>query len=282
MIKDSITYTKATSYADSIVPHDVISSGMRRMEDSGISDSIPRNTTNIEVADVGHDGIVLPFSIEQADGVFALLLLCFLFFTHVYNGGITFFKENIGLLFSYEKNRRQHWQITMKEVIYSYFLMFQAIVLMSIAAYAILLEYEPNSQGGSRPLVTILSFMALFALFFVLKDLFFRFLGYAFEAGRSLGMWRKIQVTAVEILGILYFIPTLLLVYTDVYHFQIAIFIVILFLIVQIILFYQVILFFIREKLNFLYLIAYLCAFEILPYIFLAIGLVYLYRIDVF
>ena len=63
---------------------------------------------------------------------------------------------------------------------------------------------------------------------------------------------------------------------------EILILILILFLIVQITLFYQIIVFFIGQKFNFLYLIAYLCTFEILPYVYLAIGLIQLYRTDVF
>src|SRR5690606_2489510 len=103
-----------------------------------------------------------------------------------------------------------------------------------------------------------------------------------FDEQKRMGVWRRTYIIGIEILGMLYFIPTLLLIYSNYYHLQIIIFMLILFLIVQLILFYQIIVFFIREKFNFLYLIAYLCTFEILPYIFLMIGLVYLYRIDVF
>jgi hypothetical protein len=230
----------------------------------------------------GHDGVYMPFHIEQADGVFGLLLICFIFFAHIYNGGITFLKENMSLLFSSEKGKRIHSQTTVKEYLYSYFLIFQTIVLVSICIYDIFIEFDSQSEAVQRPFISILSYIALIGLFLGIKDVLYLILGYIFDEQKRIGVWRRIYIIGIEILGILYFIPTLLLIYANYYHLQIIIFMLILFLIVQLILFYQIILFFIREKFNFLYLIAYLCTFEILPYIFLMIGLVYLYRIDVF
>lgn len=230
----------------------------------------------------GHDGIYIPFHIEQADGVFGLLLVCFLFFAHIYNGGIAFLKENVSLLFSSEKGQKIHRQTTVREYLYSYFLIFQTIVLISICIYNIFIEFDARSEAVQRPFISILSYIVLIGLFLGIKDVLYLMLGYIFDEQKRMGVWRRTYIIGIEILGMLYFIPTLLLIYSNYYHLQIIIFMLILFLIVQLILFYQIIVFFIREKFNFLYLIAYLCTFEILPYIFLMIGLVYLYRIDVF
>ncbi|MDU1889118.1 MAG: DUF4271 domain-containing protein [Dysgonomonas sp.] len=220
-------------------------------------------------------------SVEQTDGVFALLLICFLFFAHIYNGGISLLKENFSLLFSSEKRHRLYQQVTVKETLFGYFLLVQAIVLASICVYDVFVGYEPTAEGAKSPLITILSFIITISLFLLLKDLLYKFIGYIFDIQKSMNIWRRTYFATIEVLGILYFIPTLLLVYSDFYHFQVILFVLILFLLVQIILFYQIIIFFIREKFNFLFLIAYLCSFEILPYIFLSVGLIYLYRIDV-
>ncbi|MDR1883318.1 MAG: DUF4271 domain-containing protein [Prevotella sp.] len=230
----------------------------------------------------GHDGLRLPFNMEQTDGVFGLLLLCFLFFSHIYNGGVTFLKENISLLFSSEKSKKIHHQTTAREYLYNYFLVFQTVVLASICVYDIFIEFDSRSGADRKPFLSILSYMALIGLFLGIKDVAYMMLGYIFDEQKRMKVWRRTCIIGIEILGMFYFIPALLLVYANYYHLQIIIFMLILFLIVQLILFYQIIVFFIREKFNFLYLIAYLCAVEILPYIFLMIGLVYLYRIDVF
>ncbi len=286
-MKDSISYISAI--VDSISPdslhRDSFPSGPLAGELTGFAYRDAADLYKAETVEVDksrHEGNRMPFTIEQTDGVFGLLLLCFLFFTHIYNGGYTFLKENISLLFTFDKKERIHRQTTSKEALYSYFLVFQAVVLMAIAIYDIFIETNSSVDGVRRPFVTILLFMVLIGLFFGIKDFIYRILGYVFDQGKQMAIWRRICVIAIEILGILYFIPTLLLVYSQYYHWQIIIFMIILFLFVQILLFYQIIIFFIREKFNFLYLIAYLCTFEILPYIFLLVGLAYLYRIDVF
>lgn len=235
-----------------------------------------------EEAQLRYDGVLMPFNIGQSDSIFGLLLLCLLFFTHICNGGFTFLKENIKLLFSSEKTQRTHFHTTANETLYSYFLVFQAIVLMSVCIYDVFIEYDPSVPEYRHPLPTILLFIILIALFFGIKDFIYAILGYIFDRKREMAIWRRTHVVSIEILGILYFIPTLLLLYAGAYSLQIIVFMAILFLIVQITLFYQIIIFFIGEKFNFSYLIAYLCTFEILPYVFLFIGLVYLYRIDDF
>lgn len=229
-----------------------------------------------------YDGVHLPSTIGQTDSVFGLLLLSFLFFAHIYSGGFTMLKENVRLLFSSDKTPRVHRQITANETLYSFFLIFQAIVLMSVCIYDVFVEYDPLLLGYRHPLPTILAFIIIIGLFFGAKNLFYIILGHVFDRRKEIVIWRRTQAVSIEILGILYFVPTLLLLYAGVYGSQIIIFMVILFLLVLVTLFYQIIIFFVGEKFNFLYLIAYLCTFEILPFIFLFIGLVYLYRIDVF
>lgn len=257
-------------YSDNTSPENVVD-----------MDSLKVKTDTL-IKDNRHEGVQMPFSIEQSDSIFGLLLLCFLFFTHIYNGGYTFLKENVTLLLYPEKSQRFHRQTTSKEMLYSYFLVFQAVVLMAIAIYDVFIENDPGLETLHKPLLRIILFMLLIGLFFGIKDILYRILGYLFDAQKGINQWRRTYVVAIEILGILYFLPVLLLVYSPYYHFQIITFMAILFLLVQLLLFYQIIIFFIREKFNFLYLIAYLCTFEILPYIFLFIGLAYLYRIDVF
>lgn len=268
---DSIKPDSSISYSDGV-------EGVMSQPDS----LLVQPEMHASESDLRHEGVRMPFTIEQTDGVFGLLLICFLFFTHIYNGGVNFLTENIKLLFSFKGERRSSYrQITARETLYSYFLIFQSVALISICLYDVLVAFYPLEQSSLTPLFTILMFMVLIALFLGVKDSIYRLLGYIFDTRRQMLVWRQKSVIAIEVLGILYFIPTLLLLYANVYSLQILVFMVLLFLIVQITLFYQIIIFFIEEKFNFLYLIAYLCTFEILPYIFLFIGMVYLYRIDV-
>lgn len=276
-MKDSISYLAKDSLIQDSLRQYILSSDSVEGGMDSLSINLQSHTSREESS--RHEGKSLPFNIEQVDSIFVLLLLCFLFFAHIYNGGISFIKENISLLFSPAK--RIFKQTTAREVVYGYFLLFQTVVLISICVYDAFVEYD-SSSGPNTPLITIISFIILIGIFLGIKDIIYKVIGYVFDQQRLINTWRRVSIVSVEILGILYFIPTLLLVYSNYYHSAILAFMLILFLIVQIILFYQIIIFFVNQKFNFLYLIAYLCTFEILPYIFLSIGLIYLYRTDVF
>lgn len=286
LAKDSI------SYANVVVTDTVVSDSLQSQPflfdpvEGDIVDVARRQlfvSTEKNDSDVlRYQGKPLPFNLEQTDGIFCLLMLCVLFFAYIYKGGISFLKENMAFLFSPEKASRTYGQATVKEMIYGYFLVFQFVVLVSVCIYDVFTEYETYGASNGRPLTTVLSYIVLIALFLGAKDVIYIIIGYVFDIQKTISLWRRTYIVSVGTLGILYFIPTLLLIYSSYYHTYILVFMLILFLLVQITLFYQIIVFFINQKFNFLYLIAYLCTFEILPYIFLSIGLIYLYRIDVF
>lgn len=229
-----------------------------------------------------HEGTPLSFSLEHADGIFGLLLLCFLFFSHIYNGGLVFMKENVSVLFSPRKSRRIQKESTIKEDFFTAFLVLQTLILVSICLYDVFVEYKLPTVGTLSPFFYIISFTLMIGIFMLIKIYFYKFLGYIFDMKSVADAWIQTQIIVVQILGIIYFIPTLLLVYSDLWHPQIIGFMLIIFLIAQIILFYRIIVFFLHEKFNFLFLIAYLCTAEILPYIFLAAGLTYFYQTDLF
>ena len=228
------------------------------------------------------EGIPLPVKLDRSDGIFALLLVCFLLLAHVYNGGVSFFKENILLVFSASKSEKLENQTTTKEIFYSYFLVFLAVLLISISLYEALDRFMPLAEGEKRPFATIGMFIVLILFFIIVKMMFNRLVGYIFDFDKRLNTWNRSYQVLLSMLGLLCFLPTLMLVYSSLWHSIIIGFVLILFLIVQVILFLRIIVFFIGQRFNFLYLIAYLCTIEILPYIFLGIGLVYLYRIDIF
>lgn len=238
---------------------------------------------SVSEVDTGrYNGVKLPFSLEQADAVFGLLLLCLLFFSHIYNGGLTFFKENIALLFLPSRNERLPSETTGRETLFTSFLVFQSLILAAICLYSYFIGKELPETNSLSPFVNIVSIAGLLGAFLLLKILGYKVLGYILDISFETKIWIRLNVLILQILGILYFIPTLLLVYSKVLHSQIIILILILFVLTQLTLFYRITAFFIREKFNYLFLIAYLCSSEIIPYIFLAVGLFLFYQNDVF
>jgi hypothetical protein len=280
-MKDSISYINSI-VADSLAAQDSLPQTNFSPFAGEMAKTLTTYTEKDNKTDPSrHFGNKLPFSMESTDGIFVLLLLCFLFFAHIYNGGISFLKENLSLLFLSEREKRIHKQTTIKEILYGYFLAFQAIVLTAICVYDVFVGYN-SSEVVYTPFLTVVSFILAISLFYGIKDFTYKIIGYIFDQQKLMRTWRRISIVGIEILGILYFIPTLLLIYSNYYHIEILVFMLLVFFVVQITLFYQIIVFFVNQKFNFLYLIAYLCTFEILPYIFLSTGLIYLYRTDIF
>lgn len=280
-MKDSIPYINSI-VVDSLAIQDSIPQQNFSSFEGEMAKIVAAYTVKDSKTDTSrHYGTKLPFSLESTDGIFVLILFCFLCFTHIYNGGVSFLKENLSLLFRSEKEKRVHKQTTVKDILYGYFLVFQAVVLIAICVYDLFVEYD-SSEIVHSPFLTVISFVLIIGLFFGAKDLVYKTIGYIFDQQKLMATWRRVSVVSIEILGVLYFIPMLFLIYSNYYHLEILVFMLLLFLIIQITLFYQIILFFVNQKLNFLYLIAYLCTFEILPYIFLSTGLIYLYRTDIF
>ncbi len=236
---------------------------------------------------IRHEGITLPYTFERADSVFALLVVCFFIFAYVYQGGFSLLRENITMLFSIEKSSRRQYETTSRDVWNNYLLVFSSFILIAICLYDAFATYcGSNTEAFSKPdyasLLTIVSFVLIFIVFFLLKHVLNVFIGYVFNVKLGEMGYRGTTVIALEILGVIYFIPTLLLIYSDYWHSQIIGFMLISFLIVKLILFYRIIVHFIREKFNFLFLFAYLCSSEIIPYLFLALGLYLVYRMDVY
>lgn len=226
------------------------------------------------------NGIPLPFNLDQTNGTFILMLICFLFFAYIYKGSFSLLKENITLLFSFRKDHQALRNFTTRDAWYTYYLTAQFAILVSISIYDIFTEYGTNRFTEHQPFRTIVFFILLIFVFLLLKFFIYKCIGYIYSKKNEMAVFLYSQTIIIEILGILFFIPTLFLLYADYLHTEIAIFMLILFIVSQLILFYRMIVYFIREKFSFLFMIAYLCTIEIVPYIFLAAGLILLYKTD--
>lgn len=227
----------------------------------------------------GHVGNNKLFTLEQDDGVFALLLICFFCITRIYKDSSSFFRENIKLLFSSRESINLFSETTIKEFWFNFILIFQTILLCAI----ILFDYFLISDSNVIPhhsFYTICLFIVVISSFLGLKYLLYRLIGWIFDIQSKMEVWLRTYTIVLEMVGVVAFIPTLILIYSLTLQLPVIIFFICLFLISRIILFYRATVFFLQSSVNILYLITYLCSVEIIPYIFLFYLLEYLYKID--
>lgn len=226
------------------------------------------------------EGIPLPFNLDQMDATFIIIVLCLLVFARIYRGDFSLLKSNITLLRSFKKNVKSTKVFTSRDMWYTYFLVMQFALLGSICMYNIFTEYGLNESDIRNPLRTMGLFILLIFAFLIIKIFLYRLIGYMFDKKKEMAIFEYLYIIMIETFGIAFFIPTLLIVYASYLHTPIAILLAALTLVGLIRLFYRIALYFIREKFNYLFMIAYLCSVEIIPYIFLATGLIFLYKTD--
>lgn len=286
MKSDSTTYIiDYVKYADSDIDSASFDDMLVVEEDTSLFFSLDKlsaqnNLSSEAFMNEGHTGVTKVFSLEQDDGVFALLLICFLFFSRIYSGSFSFFRENIRILFSNRDDIRLFSETTITDFWFNFILVFQSVLLSSIILFDIFLESDQYTKPF-HSFWTIVLFMVVISLFLGGKYLFYWIIGYLFNVRHKIHIWLRAYLFVTEMMGIIAFIPVLLLVYSQNYHSFLVIFFIVLFVISRLILFYKVITFFLQENINLLFLIAYLCSVEIIPYILLSQILIFLYKIDI-
>ena len=277
MTKDSIPYNP---FSESSIRPDFYNNALEENDLTVYADSIA-SVESKEAEEVRYTGDKLPFTLSASDGLLIFFFLCFAVFTRIYKESFLYLREDLLHLFSFKERSINYKEITTKEVWFSYFLVSQTVALLAIILYDIFVEYVPNGDT-IPPLLLIVVFAVLLFLFIGLKYLWYKVFGYVFDVGKTMQLIMQTGTSIFEILGIVLFIPTLLLIYLEYWHLYIIYSIIILFLIAQIIFFIKVVVYFVREKFSFLFLIAYLCTVEIIPYFILGMGLIYLYKKDLF
>jgi hypothetical protein len=243
-------------------------------------DSVQNQKAEIIRPAENHEGIKPPFSLEQIDGIFAMLLLSFLFSTRIYKSSILFFKENISLVYSTRKNINQLNETTATDSWYNFVLLFQFVLLLAITLFAIF-HGQDNDYIPFHGFLLVLLLMLSIVLAGWVKYLFYRFVGFIFDIHDAIRTWFRSYMIMLEMMGLIAFIPVLFLVYSTYYHELLINFLIGLFIISRLIIIYRISFFFIRRKVNILFLIAYLCSVEIIPYFVLYRGLLYLCNIDI-
>lgn len=230
----------------------------------------------------GFHGEPIPHILKHQDSVFLSLLLCFFLISKIIQRGHSFFFEGVRVLFTFREKRDVFNEITLKEFWGNLFLLLLPAFLMALLGYQYLQSTDDVLRPPGHTWMTIGGFTLLIAVFLFAKYMFYLLLGYTFDEKDFIQKYLRAYLILVELFGILVFIPVLVFLYASA-GLEIALITVFaLFLITRIILFSRIIVFFFNKKVNFLFGIAYLCSVEIVPYLFLVLGFVFIYKEDFF
>ncbi|MDR2809735.1 MAG: DUF4271 domain-containing protein [Tannerellaceae bacterium] len=214
------------------------------------------------------------------DLIFSLLFALFLVFALVFHANYHLFLKMIRDVFYVKERLSLFEEIDGNETIFRGFMIFQSLLLCSIALFLIgcLYNYIPDSSNIGTNLFFIGAIWVVLLLFYTFKQFFYNLIGMIFTDPNLYKIWRTGYTASVGVWGVLLYIPVLCLAFVKVYLYVYVLLFAFIYILWRFIIIHKTINIFNITGIGFLYIILYLCAQEILPLIFLYKGIIYLYN----
>ena len=232
----------------------------------------------------GKNGELRPYSLKMSDSLTLLMLVSFFLFAYVYTKGIGYITQMFqNLLGNTERESIFVNNTTTSEYQIKFSLLLQTAISLSVFFFIII----ATPFGKSDILLTdkdIIIYSSLFLLiiflFWGIKWLINEFLGFIFFDKQKVSLWQNNYFSSISLFGTILFPTLLFLVHTQ-SHILIGISKYLFFFLMVlgfILIVYKGIRFFLVKPYGIFYFILYFCALEIIPYVGLYKGLVYIYN----
>lgn len=227
----------------------------------------------------GYVGIRLWDGQQMDDLIFSILFVLLVSFAFVFRANFRLFlkmlkdavfvKERQNL---FESSRGVEW-------LFRNFMIFQALFLCSIAAfaYARIRGHLRNMEEEGMFMVICLFFVILL-LFYQFKQLCYTMLGYVFADPGRYRFWKTNYNAIIGTWGVLLYVPVLWLIFVGSHTAIPVVLFIFLYILCRFAIIYKTIRIFHKKSVSLLYISLYLCTQEILPLVFLYEGMVYLYN----
>lgn len=221
----------------------------------------------------GNIGTVMPFSMWTHSIFFLFFLLSFMIFAFVLRWEGTALMGNLkSVLIPAKYSTSIHKsQVTKTEAWGEFYLVFQTVMIFSILLFTWLWDKGFSLFPLSSQWLGFVGIFASLALLIYLKTLGYRLIGSFFLPG-EMQNWVTYYLRMIEILGILFFLPTLFYVYLHEIRNIILIGLIVLFFISRLVIYIELLNIFVKNKISLFYFFVYLCGTEIAPYLLLYKG----------
>ena len=211
-----------------------------------------------------HDGTAHPFTLYSQSWLTLLLLFQFFVYTYVFIRYRKFWTENIKGLFQIKERISFFADSSLKDSNQTMYLSAFTFINLSVFLYLFIAKYYHCSPTNAT---TILLFFIIISIFFILKYVITKFVGYVFFAWQNeLELYKNSLFTIVSLLGILLYINNLFLLYSSfdnlIFFFILGIILLLAFIFLKSFLLLK---YFYTRYYSFFYFILYLCTLEILP-----------------
>lgn len=280
--KDSFELPKLEKQASLSFDYFLKSASQQNQDSSSLNSNIlsPDEQTSIinntysSLKQEGFSGVKPKLKIHQ-DSTFVLVLVCFILIVYAT-------KTEGNKIVSKIKNMLSNNTVSREQTALSFIagscLILQTVLISSLLLFNMLSVKYPVYQDSN--ILTISAITGLFLLFIGFKISAYHLLKFVFSNTERVLVMKQKYLTGFQLLGIAIFLPTLFYIYTESSPLILFSIIGIFVLFERSIAIYHIVFNFLQEKINFLFLIVYLCTIEILPYFILYEIVIFVYQLD--
>ncbi len=217
---------------------------------------------------------------QSLDIVFLFFLICFLITSQIINKRGRMLSTMFSGLFR-QKERKSIFSATIGNELYSKLLLcLQTTIILSIFIYTWFShDFQSIETSSGKVLLIIGGSCFSFILYFLYKWLTYIVIGKIFFNKDAVEQWLDNFTSIICILGIILFIPVLLMFYIDSAYFFCYYFIISCLFLLAATIIYRIYVLFFHDMSLLLYLFLYLCAQEIAPLVILYEGLIYFFNV---
>ncbi|MEG0949243.1 MAG: DUF4271 domain-containing protein [Bacteroidales bacterium] len=241
--------------------------------------ALPDSTLGIYTSQpAGIKGIPHIQSPAASSWISLLLILCFLVVTASYRSSNKFIQYIVSEIFDYKERSGFHQKSTLNMVRLKAALLFMTFLIEGLALFVVFTKFEPRISFSELKDITLVgAFSACFAFFYLSQLAVYSIISYTFTNKTNAGMISG-TLTGITILrGLLLFIPVLISIYHSI-PLNIFIFITIsLYFATRILFIYKGVKIFFSDFYRLIYVVLYLCTFEIAPLLVIYKGLFLLF-----
>lgn len=198
---------------------------------------------------------------------FLLFLFCLIAISIIYNREGSTIATNFRSIFSFRRlpvsNVKE--QVTTSEVWSEFYLIFQTVLVFSIVVVTYLQDANLLIQSFRSYALTFAGVFLTIAVFIGLKYILYRVIA-SFFLSNDIKDWISRYFRLFEILGLIVFIPTILMVYLPEYRSFLFIAVAVVFVVSRIVVIIETFNIFVKNKVGTFYFFSYLCGTEIAPY----------------
>jgi hypothetical protein len=214
------------------------------------------------------------------DLIFSLVFVLLFVFSLVFHANCHLFLKMIRDVFYVKEHLSLFEEIDGNKTIFRSFMIFQSLLLCSICLFftARLYNFIPDYPDVGTNMLFIGAVFVVLLLIYTIKQFLYNLIGTIFTTSNLYKIWRTGYTASVGFWGMLLYIPVLFLAFVKVYLNIYVLLFAFLYILWRFIIIHKTIYIFGIRGVGFLYIILYLCAQEILPFIFLYEGTIYLYN----